>query len=136
MKKFLIIGFAVVALSSVAVMSSVYAQSNGGHMGGNGHMSGNGHMGGNGHMSGGHGCGYGGADSNTPVITEKEAEVKVKEYMKTFKGYKVKNVESFQGRNGHTAFIANVEDASGNKLIVRVSPYGYITGPIMNTNPQ
>ena len=145
MKKFLMIGFAVVALSAVVVTSSVYAQmgkggamnnggqmancgANGGQMMGHGCGNGNG-----GHMGGGHGgCGV---NANTPVITQKDAEVKVKEYIKTFKGYKMKNIETFKSRNGHTGFIANVEDGSGNKLIVKVSPYGNIRGPIMNMNP-
>ena len=130
MKKFLMIGFAVVALSAVAVSSSVYAQMDHGNGNGNGHMGG-GHMNNGGHMGNGHGCGM---NQNTPVITEKDAEAKVKEYIKTFKGYKMKNIETFKGRNGHTGYIANVVDGSGNKFIFRVSPYGYINGPIVNMN--
>ena len=135
MKKFLMIGFAVVALSAAAVSSSVYAQ-----MGkGQGMAQGQG-MGYGGYMGYGHGhggCGgYGGMNQNIPVITEKEAETKVKEYIKNFKGYKMKNIETFQGRMGHTGYIAHVVDGSGNKLIVRVSPHGYIAGPIMNMNPN
>lgn len=152
MKKFLMIGFAVVVLSAVAVSSSVYAQmGKGGGMGGGmgmgrggqmancgmGYGQGNG-CGYGGHMGYGHGgCGvYGGVNQNIPVITQKDAEVKVNEYLKTFKGYKMKNVETFQGRMGHTGYIVNVVDGSGNKFIVRVSPHGYISGPIMNTYPN
>ena len=134
MKKILVIGFAVVALASVASYSSVHAQMGyGGYTdNGSGHM-GNGHMGnGNGH--GGHGGCYGGTNSNTPVITESDANVKVNEYIKNLKGYKLNNIETFQSRRGHTAFIANVEDSSGNKFIIKVSPYGHIRGPIANMN--
>lgn len=65
------------------------------------------------------------------ALTKEEAQKKVEAFMATnLKGYKIEKTQEFQGGR---AVIYNffVKDASGNRFILRVNPWGNVVGPFI-----
>lgn len=48
-----------------------------------------------------------------------------------YKGYKIENVTPFNMPRG-TIYSADVSDASGNKFLFHLNPWGNVVGPIIN----
>jgi len=65
------------------------------------------------------------------ALTKEEAQKKVDAFMATnLKGYKIEKTQEFQGGR---AMMYNffVKDASGNRFILRVNPWGNVMGPFI-----
>lgn len=134
MKRNLLITAGIILAAGAAFAASGYGP---GYGMGAGMGGGYGMMGGQGRGAG-YGCpGYGvngkGAVQQGDVkpITKEDAQKKVDAYIATnLKGYKVEKVQDFDGMRG-TMYNFFVKDASGNKFVLRMNPWGYIMGPFV-----
>lgn len=96
-------------------------------------------------MGGGYGPGFGGGcgpcsqfydEDGQPqqapkAVTKEEAQKKVEEYIAAnLKGYKIEKTQEFQGGR-FMMYNFFVKDASGNKFILRVNPWGNVMGPFI-----
>lgn len=125
MKRTALITLGVVMVAGAALAAGGYGMGHGyGMMGGQGMGPGN--------------CpryanGQGPAQQNGAVkpITKDDAQKKVDAYISAnLKGYKIEKTQEFDGRMG-TMYNFFVKDASGNKFVLRMNPWGNIMGPFV-----
>ena len=65
------------------------------------------------------------------ALTKEEAQKKVDEFIAAnLKGYKIEKTQEFQGGR-FMMYNFFVKDASGNRFILRVNPWGNVVGPFI-----
>ncbi len=75
-----------------------------------------------------------GVGGSTEQVNADGAKAKVQEYVnKNYKGYKVGDVTAETGPRGFTMYVVKASDASGNNFVFHVNPYGYVRGPMLES---
>lgn len=76
--------------------------------------------------------GIGMDNQNFKQFTADEARKTFETFIsENYKGYKIENVTPFNMPRG-TIYSADVSDASGNKFVFHLNPWGNVVGPIIN----
>lgn len=75
-----------------------------------------------------------GIGGSTEKVTVDGAKAKVQDYVnKNFKGYQVGDVTTETGPRGFTMYVVKATDISGNNFVFHVNPYGYVCGPMLES---